>query len=88
MNFLSRFFEAKFPDDELVASATKAINSDPLIRDPDSLLVTSKKGIVTLAGIVAREQEKLRIEGVVRNAFTDASLKHERLINELKTPHH
>jgi osmotically-inducible protein OsmY len=71
-----------------VASATKAINSDPLTRDPESLLVSSKKGIVTLAGIVPKEQEKSRIEGVVRNAFTKASLKHESLINELKTPHH
>ena len=87
MNFLSRLFEVKYPDDALVSSATKAIASDPLIREPESLLVTSKKGIVILAGIVPREQERLRIEGVVRNAFTKAVLKHERIINELKTPH-
>jgi BON domain len=87
MNFVSRLFGAKYADEELVASATRAINSDPLIRDPDTLLVSSKKGVVTLGGIVPKEQEIARVEGVVRNAFTKANLKHERIINELKVPH-
>jgi osmotically-inducible protein OsmY len=87
MNFLSQLFGAKYADDQLVASATKAINSDTHVHDPSTLLVSSKKGVVTLAGIVPKEQEKERIEGVVREAITNANLKHERLINELKIPH-
>jgi hypothetical protein len=87
MGFLSRLFGSSYADDKLVTAATRAINSDPLTHDPSTLLVSSKKGVVTLGGIVSKEQEKERIEGVVRNAFTNASLKHERLVNELKVPH-
>lgn len=87
MNFLSQLFGAKYADDQLVASATKAINSDTHVHDPSTLLVSSKKGVVTLAGIVPKEQEKERIEGVVRSSLTTVGLKHERIINELKIPH-
>ena len=64
----------------------KAIAVDPLISDPIGLVVTSKKGVITLGGIVAKAQEKDRIEGVVRNALTTVGLKHESIINELKLP--
>jgi osmotically-inducible protein OsmY len=87
MNFISQLFGTKYPDDRLVASAMRAINSDTHIHDPSTLLVSSKKGVVTLAGIVSKEQEKERVEGVVRDAITKANLKHERFINELKVPH-
>jgi osmotically-inducible protein OsmY len=87
MKFLSQLFGAKYADDQLIAEAMRAINSDTHIHDPSTLLVSSKKGVVTLGGIVSKEQEKERIEGVVREAFTSANLKHERLINELKIPH-
>ena len=87
MNFLSRLFGAKYADEQLVAQATKAITTDPLISDSSTLLVSSKKGVVTLGGIVPKEQEKERIEEVVRKALTNANLTHERLINELIIPH-
>ena len=87
MSFLSQLFGTKYADDQLVASATKAINGDTHIHDPSTLLVSSKKGVVTLAGIVPEEQEKERIETVVLEAFTSANLQHDRLINELKIPH-
>src|SRR4051812_20340096 len=86
MNFLSRLFGAKYADEQLVAQATRAITTDPLISDPSTLSVSSKKGVVTLGGIVPKEQEKERIEGLVRDALTNANLVHERLNNELKTP--
>jgi hypothetical protein len=87
MSFFSRLFGAKYADEQLVAQATRAITTDPLISDPSTMLVSSKKGVVTLGGIVPKEQEKERIEGVVRKALTNANLSHERLINELKIPH-
>ena len=87
MGLLSRLFGGNYADEQLVSLATRAINSDPLTRDPSTLLVSSKKGVVTLGGIVSKEQEKERIEALVRNALTNANLKHERLINELKIPH-
>jgi osmotically-inducible protein OsmY len=89
MSFLSKWFGAKgakFDDAQLVSRAMTAIAADPLISDPSSLVVTSKNGMITLAGIIHRAQEKERIEGVVRNAFTAAGLKHEGFINELKLP--
>ena len=87
MGFLSRLFGSSYADDKLVAAATKAINSDTHVHDPSTLLVSSKNGVVTLAGIVSKEQEKGRIEGVVQEAITNANLKHDSLVNELKIPH-
>ena len=87
MSFLTNLFGAKYKDDQLVSHAMKAIAADPLISDASTLLVTSKNGVITLGGIVAKPQEKDRIEGVVRSALTTTGLKHERLINELKLAH-
>jgi osmotically-inducible protein OsmY len=87
MSFLANWFGAKYDDKQLVSQATKSIAADPLINDPNSLVVTSKQGVITLGGIVPKAQEKDRIEAVVRNAFTNAGLKHERLVNELKLAH-
>jgi osmotically-inducible protein OsmY len=88
MSFLSKLFGkgAKYNDEQLVSHAMIAINADPLIHDPSGLVVTSKKGVITLSGIVQRPQEKDRIEGVVRTALTAVGLKNEGLINELKLP--
>ena len=88
MRFFANLFGAKnkYQDEQLVAQAMTAITADPLISDPSALVVTSKKGVITLSGIVHRAQEKDRIEGVVRNALTTVGLKHERFINELKLP--
>ena len=89
MSFFSKWFgaKAKYDDGQLVARAMSAITADPLISDPSALVVTSKKGMIQLSGIVSREQEKDRIESVVRNALTTAGLKHAGFINELKLAH-
>ena len=87
MSFFSNWFGAKYDDVQLVSHATKSIAADPLIGDPSSLVVTSKKGVITLGGIVPKEQEMNRIADVVRNALINAGLKHERLVNELKLAH-
>ncbi len=88
MSFFENLFGAKnkYKDEQIVAQAMTAITADPLISDPSALVVTSKKGVITLSGIVHRAQEKDRIEGVVRNALTTVGLKHESFINELKLP--
>jgi osmotically-inducible protein OsmY len=88
MSFFENLFGAKnkYKDEQIVSQAMTAITADPLISDPSALVVTSKKGVITLSGIVHRAQEKDRIEGVVRNALTTVGLKHESLINELKLP--
>jgi osmotically-inducible protein OsmY len=89
MSFFSKLFGAKgtkYNDEQLVSQAMSAIAADPLISDPSGLVVTSKKGMITLSGIVLRPQEKERIEGVVRNALKTVGLKHEGVINELKLP--
>jgi len=87
MSFLSRLFGAKYNDAQLVSQATNAITNDPMISDPNALVVTSKNGVITIGGIVHKAQEKDRIEGVIRSALTAVGLKHERIINDLKLPH-
>ena len=89
MSFFVKWFGAKkqYQDERIVAQAMAAIAADPLISDPSGLVVTSKKGVLTLGGIIPKAQEKDRIEGVVRTALTNTGLKHERLVNELKLAH-
>ncbi len=70
----------------LVAQATTAIEVDPMISDSGALVVNSKHGVVTISGLVRKEQEKNRIEGVIHNALTTTGLKHERIVNELRLP--
>jgi osmotically-inducible protein OsmY len=87
MSFLSRLFSSKYNDEQLVTQATKAIVADPQTSDPSALLVSSKKGVVTLGGIVPKEQDKGRIEENVRTALANLGLEYEALNNELKTPY-
>jgi osmotically-inducible protein OsmY len=88
MSFLSKLFGgSKYNDTQLVSEAMTALTADPLISDPSALVVTSKNGVITVSGIVQREQEKNRIEGVIRSALTTKGLKQERIVNELKLPH-
>jgi osmotically-inducible protein OsmY len=89
MGIFSKLFGSgsKYNDNQLVQQSMSAVSTDPMIDDPSSLVVTSKKGVITVSGIVHKQQEKDRIEGVIRNALTTRSLKHERIVNELKMPH-
>lgn len=75
---------SKYDDAQLVKTATAAIAADSQISDPSTLVVTSKDGVMTIAGSIQRRQEKERIEGVVRTALTSTGLKLERIINDLK----
>jgi hypothetical protein len=87
MAFLSRLFGSKkYNDSQIASQAMTAITNDPILTDNGSVVVTSKNGIITLSGTVHKRQEKDRVEGVIRNALTTMSLKHERIINELKLP--
>ena len=76
----------KYPDDQLASQATTAVTHDPLISDPGSVVVTSKHGVVTISGTVRQQQEKERIEALVRNAITTMGLKHEQIVNDLRVP--
>lgn len=87
MGMLSRLFNSsKFNDAQLVSQAETAIATDPMVSDLGSLVVTSKNGVITLSGLVKNPQEKDRIEGVVRNALTTRSMKHERIVNDIRLP--
>lgn len=87
MSFFTKWFGAQYDDEQLVSHATRSISSDPRINNPNSLVVTSKKGVITLGGIVPKEQEIERIATVVRTALTNANLKHDHMVNELKLAH-
>ena len=86
MGILSGLFgnKSKFNDTQIVSQATTALDVDPMVSDPGALVVTSDKGVVTVSGVVQREREKERIEGVIHNALTTTGIKHERIVNNLK----
>lgn len=80
---LMSWFGPRYDDNRLADIVRHAIDADPLIASPGALTVTSKKGVITLDGIVQRESEKDRIEGVVRNALRTIGIKYERIVNDL-----
>ena len=80
------FGGSKYNDDQLANQAMVAVTHDPLISDPSGIVVTSKHGVVTIIGTAREQQEKERIEGLVRNALTTMGLKHEQIVNELRVP--
>jgi hypothetical protein len=85
MGIFSRLFGSnKYNDAQIVSRAMTAVTTDPMVSDPGSLVVTSKNGVITVSGNVQKRQEKDRIEGVIRSALTTMSLKHERIVNELR----
>ena len=88
MSIFSNVFggRSKFNDAQIEAQAMTAVSTDPMISDLGSLQVTSKHGVVTVSGSVQKPQEKERIEGVIRNALTTMSVKHDRIVNELRVP--
>jgi hypothetical protein len=87
MGIFSRLFgSSKYNDSQIVSQAMTAVSNDPIVNDVSSVVVTSKKGVITLSGSVQKKQDKDRIEGVVENALNTMSLKHERIVNELRLP--
>jgi osmotically-inducible protein OsmY len=87
MGIFSRLFgSSKFNDAQIVSQSMAAITADPMVNDHGSLVVTSKNGVITLSGSVQKRQERDRIEGVIRSALNTKSLKHERIVNELRLP--
>lgn len=83
MSVFSRLFGAKYDDDRLAMQAQTAIAEDPLISDHSGLAVTSSKGVVMVSGVVHRETDRERVEGVVRSSLDTLGLKYDRLINDL-----
>ena len=84
MSILSRFFGKKYDDEQIMSHARSAIAVDPLVADSEAVTVTSSKGVIKLTGTVHREQEKDRIEGVIRNAISVVGLEFAQLINEVE----
>lgn len=77
-------FGAKYDDEQLAAHAKVAIAEDPLVHEHGGVNVVSSRGVITLNGVVHRDAERERIEGVVRNAITNMGYKYDHIVNELK----
>lgn len=87
MGIFSRLFGSnKYNDSQIVSQAMTAVSNDPIVNDISSVVVTSKNGVITLSGNVQKKQDRDRIEGVVQNVLNTMSLKHERIVNELRLP--
>ena len=83
MGFFSRFSKPKYDDAAIVSVATRTIEEDPVIERPGQLIVTSKNGVVTLAGSVNTETQMRHMEGAVNSALKTAGLKHAEIVNQV-----
>ena len=84
MGILSKWFGTKYNDDKIVSCVQQAIADDPLLTDATTVTVSSQDGVVTIEGVVLKEDEVYRIEGVVRSTLKNIGLKYDRIVNGLK----
>lgn len=84
MSVLTQLFGGKYNDEQLVSVVENALAVDPLLRDPSSVTVESKKGVVRLSGKVHSASEKERVEALMRSTLTTHNLKYNQLVNELQ----
>jgi osmotically-inducible protein OsmY len=84
MSVLTQLFGGKYNDDQLVSAVENAIAVDPLLHDATNVTVTSKKGVIQLAGRVHSASEKERVEGVIRTTLSTLNLKYDQIVNRIQ----
>jgi osmotically-inducible protein OsmY len=84
MSVLTKLFGGKYHDDQLVSAVENAIAVDPLLHDATSVTVTSKKGVIQLAGRVHSASEQARIEELIRTTLSIHNLKYDEIVNSLQ----
>ena len=75
-------FSKKFNDSEIIACAENALEIESMIQSKD-LAVTSDHGVIMLSGKVRSRIDKSRATDVVLNSLTGASLKFERIVDNI-----
>lgn len=75
-------FTKKFDDSQIVACAESALEIESMIQS-QNLAVTSENGVITLSGKVPSRIDKSRATDVVLNSLTGASLKFERIVDNI-----
>lgn len=84
MSVLTQLFGGKYNDEQLVSTVENAIAVDPLLQDASRVLVSSKKGVIQLAGKVHSASEKQRVEELIRTTLSTLNLKYDRIVNDLQ----
>ena len=85
MNILPR--RANYADAKIEAVAQQALATDPMIADPATFTISSRKGVIHIEGTVHRDEEQQRIETVVIAALQHMGLKYDRVANDLRVIH-
>ncbi len=85
MNILPR--KANYADTKIEAIAHQALATDPMIADPATFTISSRKGVIHIEGTVHRDEEKQRIETVIVAALQHMGLKYDRVANDLRVSH-
>ncbi|MEZ4661298.1 MAG: BON domain-containing protein [Caldilineaceae bacterium] len=75
-------FSKKYDDSQIIACAESALEIESMLQAKD-LSVTSEKGVVMLNGKVRSRIDKSRATDVVLNSLTGASLKFERIVDNI-----
>ena len=84
MSVLTQLFGGKYNDDQIVSAVESALTVDPLLQDPTSFTVSSKKGVIQLSGKVHSASEKERVEELIRNTLSIHNLKYDRIVNDIQ----
>ncbi|CAN5456051.1 hypothetical protein BH10CHL1_BH10CHL1_06270 [soil metagenome] len=83
MSVLAQLFGSKYNDEQLVSTLENACAVDPLLPDPGALVVSSKKGVIQLAGKVRSASEKTRVESLIQSTLDTTHLKYAKIVNDI-----
>ena len=84
MSVLTQMFGGKYNDEQIGSTLENAIAVDPLLRDPTSVTLSSKKGVILLSGKVHSASEKERVEELIRSTLSIHNLKYDRIVNDIQ----
>ena len=83
MSVFTQWFGGKYHDDQLVSTVEHALAVDPLLQDPTSFTVSSKKGVLLVKGTVHSTSERDRVEELIRTTLGIHNLQYDRIVNAI-----
>lgn len=81
-----RLLKRKYNDEALVQAAERALGDVPTI-DLSKLTISSEEGIVTLTGRAGTGLAQRHALDAVRQAYKQAGLKYERIVDDIVAGH-
>ncbi len=74
----------KYKDDKILKQVNRSIDAHPMLKKKKNFKVTSEKGVIKLTGKVKSDQEKQRIEKVIKEKVEQSRINYKDIENNLE----